>query len=140
MKTNNNMCFGIYDKDELKISYKKVLLVVSILIVGLIYLIFGLSFKNYKVYYLEEIDGKYYITVPYSEKDIVLKNNSMIINKKKYKYNFIKIENYLSQNEKVYLQINLSINDLKTNMPLIEIKLNSTKINLFDYLKNNLGG
>ena len=140
MKINYKMCYGIYDKDELKISYKKILLVVSILIVGLIYLMFRLSFNNYKIYYLEKIDGKYYITVPYEERNIVLENNYMIINKNKYKYSFIKIENYLSQNEKVYLQINLSIDDIESNMPLIDVKLNNKKINLFDYLKENLGG
>lgn len=123
---------------------------IMILIICALSLIIVCMLFHYKVYYffkgnVFEEDGIYYLKcyIPILEAKYVASGDSIIIDKKEYKYDIKSISNeYFNNNNETYQEIVLNINfddKYKYNNLVINLKLIKEDKKIIEYLKE-MGG
>jgi len=141
--TSHNLLFerGI-NKNYLKYSPKTGWLSLIFIIIICIFLILYISFYEYFSFYCVRNENNIYqVMVPYTKLDLWTNSNQLYYENSQYNYRIKKIEesvNYIDNI--VYLQINIEVDNLKSNIPVVEVSLKNEKVTVFDYIKSKLMG
>lgn len=141
---NNYIGNEIFFNKKIKpIVYLYIMLIITITLSLIIFLMLF----NYKTYYevssvVAKEEDNYYLTcyVPISDIKYINNNNTLLINRKKYKYNIVLIDdNYYFQNMETYIVVKLEVKleeKYKYNNLVLKIKLLKGDKKLVDYIIN----
>ena len=142
MKLIEKLTYGNYDKDIFKISKKLLISSLIIFIIIFIIILFKLPFRSRLNYIIEKYDDSFYqVIVPYDEISIWLDNNSLYYKDKTLVYSLENIsDETIFQNDKVYLQILIEVNNFNNILPLVEVCIGNEDITIWEYLNNKFRG
>ena len=121
-------------------SHKIFILLVSIFLIGIIFIICRFKFKVYEKYLLIKNNEEYVLINNIENNSLITNNKTLLIDNKEYYYKINSIdEDYTNINNMIYQTIHISINYNKSNYTYAYIlKENNTLLNII--LKSITGG
>lgn len=131
-----------FNKNYLKTSPKAGWLsLIFIIIVSLLLVLYVSFYEYFSFFGVRDGNNLYQVMVPFSQLDLWTSSNQLYYENNQYNYRIEKIEegvNYIDNS--VYLQINIQIDNLESDIPVVEVSLKNEKITIINYIKSKFMG
>ena len=142
MKLISSYSVGNYSRNYINFSRKLLIYSLIIFIIVFLIIIFKLSFNCRFYYLIEQKENNFYqVIVSYQDLSIWINQKNFYYDKKLYSYSIKEVgKESFFQNNKVYLQLLIEVDQLSNSIPFLEISLDNENITLFDYLNKKIRG